>query len=198
MEHVSQIKNDNSLMSGSILIVLLTLVILLNPERTLAEALNFSPYVDKSGNISLPKDFRKTMTHLGSWFVPDGGASGFHDVYTEPDSVSIYRKTGKFPDGATLIKELRTSTSGDYTTGKNVSYATSTVKQWFVMIKDTKGRFTNNPTWGDGWGWALIKTNNTKKNVTTNYHTECLGCHMPAKKTDWIYIEGYPTLSKPK
>ncbi len=66
------------------------------------------------------------------------------------------------------------------------------------MIKDTKGRFDKNLAWGDGWGWALIKTNNTKENVTINYRTECLGCHIPAKKTDWIYIEGYPTLSRPK
>ena len=189
-------RNGNLLACDSILMALLIVTMLLNSERTTAETLSFSPYVDKSGNISLPKDFRKTMTHLGSWFVPEGGASGFHDVYTEPESVRIYRDTGKFPDGATLVKELRPSTSGDYTTGKSVSYATSEVKQWFVMIKDSKGRFNKNPAWGNGWGWALIKTNNTKKNITTNYHTECLACHMPAKKTDWVYVEAYPTLLK--
>ena len=43
---------------------------------------NFSEFVDDKGNISFPKDFRKTMVHLGSWFVPTGEASGFHDVYT--------------------------------------------------------------------------------------------------------------------
>ena len=191
-------RNDNLLTLGSILLALLIFVMLLNSKRIAAEELRFSPYVDKSGNISLPKDFRNSMTHLGSWFVPEGDASGFHDVYTEPDSVRTYRDTGKFPDGATLIKELRASNSGDYTTGKNVSYATSTIKQWFVMIKDTKGRFENNPNWGDGWGWALIKTNNIKENVTTNYRTDCLVCHIPAKKTNWIYIEGYPTLSRSK
>ena len=67
----------------------------------------FSAYVDQQGNISLPKDFRTSLIHLGSWFVADGGASGFHDVYTEPESAVAYRKTGKFPDGATLVKELR-------------------------------------------------------------------------------------------
>ena len=77
--------------SGSTLTALLIIAMLLHPERTVAEALQFSPYVDKSGNISLPKDFRKTMSHLGSWFVPEGSASGFHDVYTETDSLSIYR-----------------------------------------------------------------------------------------------------------
>ncbi len=178
--------------------VLIVNAILLWPlTDTIADSSDYSPYVDNVGNIVLPKNFRTSMVHLGSWFVPEGGASGFHDVYTEPDTVRIYRETGKFPDGATLIKELRSSAAGNYTTGKNVSYATSEIKQWFVMIKDNKGRFEGNPVWGDGWGWALIKTNNTNKNVTTNYRTECVGCHMPAKKTDWIYIEGYPTLTRP-
>ena len=47
---------------------------------------SFSPYVDDSGNISFPGDFRMSMVHLGSWYVPEGGASGFHDVYTEKAS----------------------------------------------------------------------------------------------------------------
>ena len=72
----------------------------------------FSPYVDDQGNINLPHDFRTSMVHLGSWFVPDGGASGFHDVYTEPESVETYRNTGKFPDGTTLVKELRAFSAG--------------------------------------------------------------------------------------
>lgn len=40
----------------------------------------FSPYVDAQGQISLPEDFRTSMVHQGSWFLPAGGASGFHDV----------------------------------------------------------------------------------------------------------------------
>lgn len=157
----------------------------------------FSPYVDKAGNISLPADFRITMAHLGSWFVPEGDASGFHDVYTEATSVLHYRKHGKFPDGATIVKELRTAKAGDYTTGKNVSSATGEIKQWFVMIKDTKGRFQRNPNWGDGWGWALIKTDDVNKNVSTNYKADCIGCHLPARENDWIYVNGYPTLTTP-
>lgn len=156
----------------------------------------FSSYVDKKGNISFPHGFRTSMVHLGSWFVPEGDASGFHDVYTEKETVQIYQKTGKFPDGATIIKELRTSESGSYTTGQNVSHATGSIKQWFVMIKDTKGRFTSNPLWGDGWGWALYKPNDKSKNISTDYKTECRSCHIPAKDKDWVYIEAYPTLTK--
>ena len=156
----------------------------------------FSPYVDGEGNISFPKGFRTSMVHLGSWFVPEGDASGFHDVYTEKATVEAFRKTGKFPDGATLVKELRASNSGSYTTGQGVSYATDGLKQWFVMIKDAKGRFTDNPLWGDGWGWALYKPDDPLKNVATDYSKDCISCHVPAKATDWVYIEAYPTLKR--
>lgn len=154
----------------------------------------FSPYVDANGQISFPEGFRTSMVHLGSWFVPDGGASGFHGVYTEPATVEAFRKTGKFPDGATLVKELRASNAGTYTTGQNISYATDGLKQWFVMIKDDKGRFAGNPLWGEGWGWALYKPDAPSKNVAADYKTDCLGCHVPAKAKDWVYTEAYPTL----
>ena len=159
---------------------------------SLPAADGFSVYVDDLGKISLPKDFRQTMTHLGSWFVPEGDANGFHDVYADRFSVAAYRKTGRFPDGGILIKELRQSASGQYTTGANVKHATS-VKQWFVMVKDSQNRFST-PNWGKGWGWALFKTNDTNKNISTDYKTDCLGCHAPASDRDWVYTEGYPTL----
>lgn len=155
----------------------------------------FSSYVDASGTISLPTDFRTNMVHLGSWFVPDGGASGFHDVYTEASTVTAYRETGEFPDGATLVKELRHSKVGDYTTGNGVSFATGEIKQWFVMIKDSKGRFADNPSWGSGWGWALFKTDAPNTNVSENYQSDCLGCHVPATANDFVYVEGYPSLA---
>jgi hypothetical protein len=155
----------------------------------------FSPYVDDEGNIRFPDGFRTAMVHLGSWFVPDGDASGFHDVYTEKETVEAFRKTGKFPDGATLVKELRASNTGSYTTGSGVSYATDGLKQWFVMIKDAKGRFADNPLWGDGWGWALYKPDHRDKNVAADYKTDCLGCHVPVKAKDWVYTEAYPTLN---
>ncbi len=154
----------------------------------------FSAYVDEAGNIALPVGFRTSMVHLGSWFVPEGAASGFHDVYTEPASALAYQRTGKFPDGATLVKELRAGKAGNFTTGTGVSYATQELKQWFVMVKDSKGRFESNPLWGDGWGWALFKPDNRAENVAKSYKTDCLGCHVPAKATDWVYTQAYPTL----
>jgi hypothetical protein len=156
----------------------------------------FSPHVDAEGAIRLPVKFRTSMVHLGSWFVPSGAASGFHDVYTEKESMEYYRDNGRFPDGAAIVKELRAAKSGDYTTGAGVHHSTAGLKQWFVMIKDTENRFSGNPLWGDGWGWALFKPEQPKVNVASDYKVDCLGCHIPAKHNDWIYTEAYPILEK--
>ena len=182
-------------MNLRILKTIAALLIVGAPSLLFAEG-KFSPYVDKNGTITLPEDFRTSTIHLGSWFVPEGDASGFHGVYTDSGTIEYYRENGKFQDGAVLIKELRAAQSSDYTTGKGVHHEAEQLKQWFVMVKDSKNRFSDNPLWGDGWGWALFKPDNPTKNVASNYKTDCLGCHIPAKDSDWIYTEGYPVLSQ--
>ena len=156
---------------------------------------SFSKHVSTDGTIKFPVDFRMSMVHLGSWFVPTGGASGFHDVYTEKESAIFYQKNGHFPDGTTLVTDLRASKSGDFTTGKGVQHSTDTLKQWFVMVKDSQNRFVKNPIWGDGWGWALFKPGSVNKNSSVNYKADCLGCHIPAKDSDWVYTQAYPILT---
>ena len=158
----------------------------------------FSPYVDADGAISIPKDFR-SWHFLGTWAVAtdvdgEAGSKGFHSVYTQPETVAAFRSNGKFPDGAVLVKELFKATTNDMTTGE-ISYATET-EGWFVMIKDTKGRFKGNGLWGDGWGWALFNADDPATTVTEDYKAECIPCHVPAENDDWIYVRGYPELKK--
>lgn len=157
---------------------------------------SFSPYVDDKGKISIPTDFR-SWYFLGSWGVATdeedkAGSKGFHNVYTQPETVSAYRETGKFPDGAVLVKELLKAKTDGMTTGE-ISYATET-EGWFVMIKDSKGRFKGNKLWGRGWGWSLFKAKDPKNTATKNFKANCIPCHVPAKKNDWIYVRGYPAL----
>ena len=156
----------------------------------------FSTIVDEHGRISLPDgDFRRDWTFLGAFAVNDPekeGANSIHNVYTEKSTVDYYREHGTFPDGAILVKEPRNTETGDLTTG-TVSWA-SDIAGWFVMVKDEKGRFPDNPLWGEGWGWAFFEAGNPEKTVTKNYVDDCLGCHTPARDTDWIYVEGYPVL----
>jgi hypothetical protein len=175
-------------------VVFLVSLLWLSGLHAQEKAETFSPYVDDQGRISLPKDYRAKWTYLGSWAVPMKKApgQGFHDVFTQPESVEAYKKTGKFPDGTVLVKEIRKIDAGKMTTGQ--AYWAGDIASWFVMIKDGKGRFKNNPNWGNGWGWALFNAKDPNKNVSTNFQTDCIGCHIPAKNTDWVYIQGYPTL----
>jgi hypothetical protein len=151
-------------------------------------------YVDSKGAIALPKAFRQKWSHLGSWFVPDEKAPGYgvHDVYTQPGVVEAYRKTGRFPDEAVLVKEIRKVRSERLTTGE-ASWAGDTAV-WFVMVKDRKGRFKDSPNWGSGWGWALFEARDPTKNASTDYQKDCTGCHTPARENDWVFVRGYPAL----
>lgn len=155
---------------------------------------SFSPYVDLNGEITLPTNFKENWTFLGAWTLPSNKDDGMHIVYTEPGVVKKFKEAGnRFPDGAVIVKEVRSIKSEAMTTGANVIHAESEAL-WFVMIKDSKGRFPDNPNWGDGWGWALFNASDPSLNVSTSYKKDCLGCHIPAKQTDWIYTNGYPVL----
>ncbi len=158
-----------------------------------AQRPDFSPFVDGQGNISRPTDFLTSpeWVHIGGWAVvnEDGDDNGFHNVYTTHDVVAHFRQNGVFPDGAVLIKEVRGSTNGQLTTG-SVHWAAEPAV-WFVSIKDTVGRFPNNPLWGDGWGWALFAAADPSKQIAKDYKSDCLGCHVPVKNRDWMYTYGY-------
>jgi hypothetical protein len=165
------------------------------PQAVAAEPEKFSSYVDDNGNIALPADYKTTFTHLGTFATASkvgGEVDQLHGVYARPEDVEAYQKDGKFPDGAVIVKDVYKTKSGNLTTG-TVSWATD-IDIWFVMIKDSKGRFRGNALWGDGWGWALFKGSDPQKQVATDYSTDCRACHVPARKDDWLYVRGYPVL----
>lgn len=156
----------------------------------------FEMIVDGEGAIRLPSvDFRREWEHLGTWSLDSAdseGAGGFHQVYTQPGVAEHYRRTGEFPDGAVLVKELQKASSADLTTGR-ASWGHE-VEGWFVMVKDRRGRFQGNPVWAEGWGWSYFGVDDGR-NTTTKTYQECLGCHVPAQDDDWVYIRAYPALA---
>lgn len=176
------------------------------PARAQASR-NFNGFdlVDKAGNIiRKPKDYRDTYQILGVFGVKaptpmvagggsEKGTEELHFTYASPGTAEYYRKTGKFPDGAVLVKEVFMTDQGRLTTGD--AHWASQTKLWFVMIKDDKGRFKANPLWAEGWGWALFKSDAPEKQIATAFTKDCKGCHLPASSTDWIYIQGYPVLT---
>ncbi len=159
--------------------------------------------VDKTGNIRKPADFRDLYQILGTYVVLSpkvtmSGESGkgdeMHMTYASPGTAEYYRKNGKFADGTVLVKEVLGADHAQLTTG-DAHWASGT-QVWFVMIKDDKNRYPNSPLWGEGWGWALFKSDSPDKQVAVDYKKDCVGCHIPAKATDWIYIQGYPVLAQ--
>ena len=158
---------------------------------------SFSPYVDDKGGITLPKEFREKWQYLGSWLLHDATGmmhEGIHEVFTQPEMIEGFKKNNKiFPDGTVLVKEVRSTRSAAMTSGPDVVYVDKQIL-WFVMIKDSKNRFPGNPNWGEGWGWAIFYAEDPSKNASTSYKKDCIGCHIPAKDTDWIYLQGYPVL----
>ncbi len=156
----------------------------------------FSPFVAPDGAIVVPPDYRTDFAALGTWSIAGGeeggGAAEHHVVYAPQEAVAAYRANGTFPDGAVIVKELFSTVTEDMTTG-HVSRESSTVG-WFVMVKDAQGRFPDNPLWGEGWGWAYFEAADPSATISTDYRRDCRTCHVPAQKTDWIYVQGYPTL----
>jgi hypothetical protein len=152
---------------------------------------------DADGNLHVPDAYRTTYQFLGSWAVAVDqglGSKELHVVYASPGSVAAYRKDGRFPDGTVLVKEVFQATTRAMTTG-TVSHA-ETLKGWFVMVKENNGRYPDNKLWGDGWGWSWFDAANPSKTTSTDYKTACLSCHVPARASDWIYVDGYPELKR--
>lgn len=186
------------------LIVVLTLLFCAASAADESFTSAYENLVDDAGDITLPDNFRNDWTFLGTWSIAEKdversseasghGAAGLHNVYTQPGVAQYFRENGTFPDGAMLVKELLRADTSTMTTG--VVSRGIEVEGWFVMVKDTEGRFTSNPLWGDGWGWVLFNADQPRTAVTKNFKTECVGCHIPARDDDWIYTSGYPVLT---
>jgi hypothetical protein len=150
---------------------------------------------DSKGNLHVPADYRTTYQFLGTWAVAEDqgqGSKQIHVVYASPGTIAAYRKSGRFPEGAVLVKEVYAAETGEMTTGA-VSHE-QTLKGWFVMMRDSSNSHPGNRLWGDGWGWSWFDATNPLKTTSTDYKVDCQSCHVPAKATAWIYVQGYPPL----
>lgn len=157
----------------------------------------FQTIVSADGVITAPKtDYRREWVMIGVWSLAghEGGVEGLHIVYTQPEAVRAFRSDGQFPDGAVIVKELWSTLTDNYTTGA-ASTASEMVGR-FVMVKDRKNRFPASKVWGRNWGWAYFDGVDAAHSDTDDYNSECLGCHIPARNTDWIYVEAYPVLTE--
>jgi hypothetical protein len=68
------------------------------------------------------------------------------------------------------------------------------MKGWFVMLRDSNGRYAGNKLWGEGWVWSWFDAANPLKTTSTDFKADCQACHVPAQSSEWVYVSGYPPL----
>jgi hypothetical protein len=151
--------------------------------------------IDAKGDLHVPIGYRTSYEFLGSWAVataPNMPPRETHVVYASPGTIEAYLKDKRFPDGSVLVKEVLEASTEKMTTG--IVSRAQKLKGWFVMVKESKDTHPENALWGDGWAWAWFNPSDPSKTTSMDYRVNCITCHLPAKSTDWIYVQGYPPL----
>ena len=140
--------------------------------QTRAQSRYLPEYTD-SGDMKLPPNsIWREWVYVGSPLTPNalnGGHAGFpeyHNVYIEPGSYAIYKKTGVFPDGTIFFKELQLTlgpaqnSDGSRTEPSGRGYFPGAFNGADVTVKDTK-RFA------DTGGWGYFNFNHHEPKVPT-------------------------------
>jgi hypothetical protein len=131
----------------------------------------------------------------------NGGHAGFpeyHNVYIEPGSYDIYRKTGVFPDGTIFVKELQLTlgpaenADGSRTEPSGRGYFPGAFNGADVTVKDTK-RFAES----GGWGYFNFNHHEPKAlTAAAQPKSNCAFCHIAAAKRDEVWTQFYRILDE--
>ncbi len=154
------------------------------------------------GKLKLPTGFRKWV-FIGAPLTPNalnGGNASFpeyHHVYVEARNLEAYQKTGRFPEGTVLVKELTlvlkpTFPDGSRTESSGRGYFNGAFNGIDASVKDSK-RFANT----NGWGYFTFGHHALPyaQTAAESSVSECAGCHIGnVAKTDMTWVQFYPLL----
>src|SRR4029453_15522883 len=170
----------------AIAIAMIVTLFLSNSRRVAAEQQKQSAAgSDAHGKLKFPTGFRK-LVFVGAPLTPNAlnnGKAGFpeyHHVYVEEKNVDAYLKTGSFPEGTVIVKELTrvlnpTFPDGSRTEPSGRGYFNGEYNGMDVTVKDSK-RFASTNNWGffnfGHHAWPLAETS------TEASAAECAGCHI--------------------
>jgi len=161
----------------------------------------YLPEYTKEGDLVLPKNWR-TWVYVGSPLTPDALNNGkanfpeYHNVYIEPGSYEIYKKTGQFPEGTIFFKELQRALKpeqfpdGSRTEPSGRGYFPGAMNGADVTVKDTK-------RYADTGGWGYYNFNHSEPKAPTaklKPKTECAFCHIASAKKDEVWTQFYREL----
>lgn len=167
-----------------------------------AQTQRSSAVFDSKGSLKLPTGYRKWV-FVGAPLTPNGlnnGHAGFpeyHNVYVEARNVDAYEKTGSFPEGTVIVKELTlvldpTFPDGSRTEPSGRGFFNGAFNGIDESVKDSK-RFTKS----NGWGYFTFGHHALPydKQAAEAPVKECAGCHLAnVAKTDMTWVQFYPIL----
>lgn len=174
--------------------------------QSAAEATSASPSTTAQftadGKFKLPVGFRRWV-FLGAPLTPNGLNDGeanfpeFHHVYVEQKNLDVFLKTGSFPEGTILIKELTrvlkpTFPDGSRTEPSGRGFFNGELNGIDASVKDSK-RFAKT----NGWGYFTFGHHPLPYDQTASEApvSTCAGCHLAnVAKTDMTWVQFYPIL----
>jgi hypothetical protein len=163
-----------------------------------------SAVFNSDGKLKLPdpQTFRRWV-FVGAPLTPNGLNNGkanfpeYHHVYIEGKNVEAYLKTGEFPEGTIIVKELTrvlkpTFPDGSRTEPSGRGYFNGEYNGIDVTVKDSK-RFAKT----NGWGFFTFGHHPVPyaESAAEASETECASCHQTfVAKTDMTWVQFYPLL----
>jgi hypothetical protein len=173
-----------------------------NTSSVSADTQQSTAVFDSDGKLKLPTGYRRWV-FVGAPLTPNGlnnGKAGFpeyHHVYVEEKNLDVYLKTGSFPEGTVIVKELTrvlnpTFPDGSRTEPSGRGYFNGEFNGMDVTVKDSK-RFANTNGWGFfNFGHHPLPYAESAKEASA---AECAGCHASfVAKTDMTWVQFYPIL----
>ena len=162
------------------------------------------PKFNAAGELLQPQGFR-TWVFIGSPLTPNalnGGNAGFpeyHNVYVEPAAFEHYRRTGEWPEGTMMVKELQLVKEGDSENGSRLEpsgqgYFPAQVNGLDVSVKDSR-RFAGTRNWGffNFSHHAPPYLAAARKAPAES----CAGCHMSSAHKDMVFVDFYKAILDP-
>ena len=169
--------------------------------QTASSSGRYLPEYLPDGQLVLPKNFH-SWVFVGAPLTPNALNNGkasfpeFHNVYIEPGSYAIYKRTGVFPEGTILFKELQLTLppfefpDGSRTEPSGRGYFGGPFNGADVAVKDTK-RYADT----GGWGYYNFHHYEPKApSAKLRPKEECADCHMANAKKDDVWTQFYPLL----
>jgi hypothetical protein len=171
-----------------------------------AQSEKSSAVFDSDGKLELPTGFR-AWVFVGAPLTPNGLNDGnanfpeYHHVYVEKKNVDAYLKTGEFPEGTVIVKELTrvlnpTFPDGSRREPSGRGYFNGEYNGIDVTVKDSQ-RFAKT----NGWGFFTFGHHPLPyaASAAEKPVTECAGCHLAnVAATDMTWIQFYPLLRDKK